>query len=195
MQPGVSKCPSFAALVFRKDLAHQKTGYLASAVRGETVPLACRRTLFAGGFSLGRARCCPTLPGTFAESFLVDDSVSSMPGTVTWSRRACTSCDGTRYRIVVSSDLCPIQCCTVRTSKPARSARDANVDRNVFRSNLVGSSPARPATALQRSSMWYSRFPFGEENTKLQPARRGCALSKSINWTGIGTSRSSQRLG
>jgi hypothetical protein len=49
--------------------------------------------------------------------------------------------------------------------------------------------------ALQRSSMWYSRFPFGEENTKLQPGRRVCALSRSINWTGIGTSRSSQRLG
>ena len=32
---------------------------------------------------------------------------------------------GTRYRIVVSSDLCPIQCCTVRTSKPVRRVRDA----------------------------------------------------------------------
>ena len=52
------------------------------------------------------------------------DSASSRPGTVTWSRRACTSCDGTRYRIVVSSDLCPIQCCTVRTSKPVRSVRE-----------------------------------------------------------------------
>ena len=50
--------------------------------------------------------------------------VRSAPCTeVTWSRRACTSCDGIRYHIVVSSDLCPSS--AVRTSKPVRSVREA----------------------------------------------------------------------
>lgn len=123
-------------------------------------------------------------PVLLAALFLGNDTSSPRPSTVTWSRRAFTSCDGTRYRIVLSSDLYAIQCCSVRTSKPLRSVCDANVDRNVFKSNLAGSSPARFATAFQRSSMWYSRFPFGEEYTKLQPEQRACALSRSINWTG-----------
>ena len=38
-----------------------------------------------------------------------------------------------------------------------------------------------PTPALQWSSMWYSRFPFGEENTKLQPGRRVWPLSGLIN--------------
>jgi hypothetical protein len=44
-------------------------------------------------------------------------------------------------RMVVSSDLCPIQCCTVRTSKPRRSMLVAYVDRKVFRSNCTRRPP------------------------------------------------------
>jgi hypothetical protein len=61
-------------------------------------------------------------PGSFAGAFFSGASLSSRPGPVIWSRRARTSYDGTRYRIVVSSDLCP-NCCTVRTSKPVRIRR------------------------------------------------------------------------
>jgi hypothetical protein len=82
-------------------------------------------------------------------------------GTLTWSKRSWTSVAGTRYRIVVSSDLCPIQCCTVRTSSPERNIRVAYVDRKVFRSNSIA-IPARCATSLQRSSMSCLRFPLGD---------------------------------
>ena len=50
---------------------------------------------------------------------------SKRPAICTLSSRSCTSFAGDRYRIVVSRDLWPIQCCTVRTSKPARSIRVA----------------------------------------------------------------------
>src|SRR6266404_1777104 len=70
--------------------------------------------------------------------------------------------------MVVSRDLCPIQCWTVRTSKPRRSMLVAYVDRKVFRSNSSGSRPARSATSLQRLRKFCSRLPVGEET------RTGC---------------------
>src|SRR5260370_23666886 len=60
--------------------------------------------------------------------------------------------------MVVSSDLCPIQCWTVRTSKPRRSMLVAYVDRKVFRSNSSGSRPARSAISLQRRKKFCSRL-------------------------------------
>jgi hypothetical protein len=57
-----------------------------------------------------------------AGGFLLE---GSLPGNTIRSRRSWTSVAGTRYRIVVSRDLCPIQCCTVRTSNPALSIRVA----------------------------------------------------------------------
>ena len=75
------------------------------------VPLTFGLGFFDGGFEAGSDRSLSSYPaGSLGAVMFGGDSASSRPGTVTWSRRACTSCDGTRYRIVVSSDLCPIQC-------------------------------------------------------------------------------------
>src|SRR5579863_3068204 len=67
--------------------------------------------------------------------------------------------------MVVSRDLCPIQCWTVRTSKPRRSMLVAYVDRKVFRSNSSGSKPARSAISLQRRRKFCSRLPVGDGKT------------------------------
>src|SRR6266436_914832 len=97
--------------------------------------------------------------------------------------------------MVVSNDLCPIQCWTVRTSKPRRSMLVAYVDRKVFRSNSSGSRPARSATSLQRLRKFCSRLPVGEGNRNRLSIVTGWLSSNSANSTGTGTSRSSQRLG
>ena len=97
--------------------------------------------------------------------------------------------------MVVSNDRCPIQCWTVRTGDPERSIRVAYVERNVFKSTLVESRPARSAIALQWSSMCHSRFPGDEGNTNLQCSRWGWSRSISITCFITGTSRSSYRFG
>ena len=137
-------------------LVHQPT----RAERGTSASVVSRLPRFLGALSFDRV------------------------GMVTWSSFPWTSVAGTKYRIVVSSDLWPIQCWTVRTSKPARSMRVAYVERNVFRSNLAGSSPARLATAFARSSICCSRLPVGEGNTKEQFKRRVCFLSSSTSSAG-----------
>src|ERR1051325_5381976 len=48
---------------------------------------------------------------------------------------------------------------------------------------------------LQWSSMWNSRFPVGEGNTKRVWVGCGCSASKPSSSLGTGTSRSSQRFG
>jgi hypothetical protein len=56
----------------------------------------------------------------------------------------------------------------VTTGAPAVNAELGRIELRAFRH------------ALHRSSMWYSRFPFGEENTKLQPRRWVWALSGKL---------------
>src|ERR1700733_14210401 len=83
--------------------------------------------------------------------------------------------------IVVSRDLCPTQCWTVRTSKPRRSILVAYVDRKVFRSNSSGSRPARSAISLQRRRKFCSRFPVGDgKRTGCQSIRDGVPTTPPI---------------
>ena len=57
---------------------------------------------------------------------------------------------------------------TVYVTGRSINGTESAVERNVFRSNFVGSSLARLAIDLQWSSMCCSRFPVGDGNTNWQ---------------------------
>ena len=108
---GAPASPRLALILVRLTLAPQnhasRSGDLAVALPAARLSSECSWNSFAREFATGCERFLPGLAGFLAGALFCDDSASSRPGTVTWSRRACTFCDGTRYLIVVSSDLCP----------------------------------------------------------------------------------------
>jgi len=124
----------------------------------------------------------PPLSASFGGAFLSDDSVSSMPGTVTGrGGRVTSGADHIRIR-GFERPLSPSSAVPWRTSKPVRSVRDAYVGIGMFSVEFGRREPSRFGHGLTRRACGILPIPFRRGKQKFATGGGGLRLEPGRDW-------------